>query len=207
MRISRGLLVAFFSACLFSIPASVYTATIQVSWLSNTDSDLAGYIVYCGTSSGTYATSYDAGASTTFLLTGAQSGTTYYIAVAAYDTSRNVSLLSAERSVSVPATSSSTTTTTSSAGIVPLTPAMNATVYSNPVLTWSGSGYTNYRVYVSTNGNKYSRIYMGSGKSCKMQDSLWTLFIPSGTTISWYVQGFTSAGKTTQSAVMKFKKG
>lgn len=66
---------------------------IEVSWNPIQQTDLEGYIVYYGTSSGEYrATSSDAGASpidtgdsTSITLDGVENGTLYYIAVAAYD--------------------------------------------------------------------------------------------------------------------------
>ncbi len=68
--------------------------TIELSWNPIQQTDLEGYIVYYGTSSGIYRSSdSDAGASpidigsrTSLSLEGLQNGTLYYIAVAAYDT-------------------------------------------------------------------------------------------------------------------------
>lgn len=201
MRIRRGILTGFFSACLLFLPTAVFTASIQVSWLPNTESDLGGYMVYCGTQPGVYTNSFNTGYATSFLLSGAQSGATYYIAVAAYDLNQKFSPLSVEKSVIVPAPAVPT------AGINPLYPSPGAVVYANPVFSWSGRGFSSYRVYLSTNGKKFSRIYSGTGTSCSMQQSLWSLFIPSGTTLSWYVQGYTSTGRSTQSTVRKFIKG
>jgi chitodextrinase len=59
-------------------------------------SDLAGYKVYSGVMSRTYGTPTDVSNSTTYTLTGLTSGTQYYIAVKAYDTSGNESVFSAE---------------------------------------------------------------------------------------------------------------
>ncbi len=67
---------------------------IEVSWDPIQQTDLEGYIVYYGTSSGEYrATVSNAGASpidarnsTNITLDGVENGTLYYIAVAAYDT-------------------------------------------------------------------------------------------------------------------------
>ncbi len=83
-------------------PPTGLTATprngrIEVSWNPIQQTDLAGYIVYYGTSSGVYrAADSDAGASpidvgteTSINLSGLQNGTLYYIAVAAYDTAGN----------------------------------------------------------------------------------------------------------------------
>ena len=50
--------------------------------------DLAGYKIYYGTSSGVYSVIIDVGNVTTFKVDGLSSGT-YYFAVTAYDNSRN----------------------------------------------------------------------------------------------------------------------
>ena len=57
-------------------------------------SDLAGYYVYYGTASGVYGPPVDAKNVTSYTLTGLTPGQTYFIAVAAYDTSQNRSELS-----------------------------------------------------------------------------------------------------------------
>jgi hypothetical protein len=68
------------------------SGTIKLGWEPNTESDLAGYRVYYGTSSGAYANSIDAGMGTpsggliTYSLTNLTKGQTYCIAVTAYDT-------------------------------------------------------------------------------------------------------------------------
>jgi len=67
--------------------------TIKLGWEPNTESDLAGYRVYYGTSSGAYDNSVDAGMGTpsgglvTYSLTNLTKGQSYCIAVTAYDTS------------------------------------------------------------------------------------------------------------------------
>jgi hypothetical protein len=67
--------------------------TIKLAWEPNTESDLAGYHVYYGTSSGAYTNLVDAGMGTlsdgtvTYSLTNLTKGQTYCIAVTAYNTS------------------------------------------------------------------------------------------------------------------------
>ncbi len=76
------------------ITATPGNGRIEVSWNPIQQTDLAGYIVYYGTSSGVYrATDSEAGVSpidvgnnTSISLSGVQNGTLYYISVAAYDT-------------------------------------------------------------------------------------------------------------------------
>lgn len=88
------------------LTATPGNGSIEVSWNPIQQTDLAGYIVYYGTSSGVYrATDSEAGRSpidvgteTSISLNGVQNGTLYYIAVAAYDTAgkRHRSTLSRE---------------------------------------------------------------------------------------------------------------
>jgi hypothetical protein len=75
---------------------------INLGWSANTESDLAGYKVYYGTSSGDYGTPIDigmgtlSGVLTTYSLTNLTKGQTYCIAITAYDNSNNESILSTE---------------------------------------------------------------------------------------------------------------
>jgi type IV pilus assembly protein PilY1 len=71
-------------------------AQINLAWDANTESDLAGYKVYYGTSSKSYTNSIDVGNVTTYTLTGLTQGQTYYIAITAYNTSSSESGYSGE---------------------------------------------------------------------------------------------------------------
>lgn len=88
-------------------PQAVRTLTgdgrVTLSWVSNTEPDLAGYRVYRGT------TSYDGPfaplgttVSTTYVDDAVNNGTTYYYAVAAFDDAGNESDLSVENTVDTP---------------------------------------------------------------------------------------------------------
>jgi hypothetical protein len=77
------------------------TTTATLSWMPNADSDLAGYKVYMGTSSGRYGTPVDVGNVTTYTAGNLTVGTTYYFTVTAYDQSKNESLHSSEVSKSI----------------------------------------------------------------------------------------------------------
>jgi hypothetical protein len=76
--------------------------TATVSWDANTESDLAGYKIYYGTTPRTgtdpkacgncgYSTVYDAGKVTSYTFSNLTNGSTYYFSVSAYDTSNNLS--------------------------------------------------------------------------------------------------------------------
>lgn len=82
-------------------PSLSQAGTATVSWNPNTESDLAGYKVYYGTASSTYAQVEDvdlttAGSDPEYTLTNLTDGQTYYFAVTAYDLNGNESIPSSE---------------------------------------------------------------------------------------------------------------
>jgi hypothetical protein len=101
MRVLRNAVIVVLAFLTF-FPAPSNAATLRVSWNANTETDLGGYLIYYGTQSGNYSACYDVGKITSYGITGVQSGTTIYIAMAAYDTSQNDSALSAEQHITVP---------------------------------------------------------------------------------------------------------
>lgn len=76
--------------------ASAAAATVTLTWAPNPEPDIAGYVVYYGTSSGLYSTSVDVGSQTSFQFVEPDSTTRYYFAVSAYNVSGARSELSAE---------------------------------------------------------------------------------------------------------------
>src|SRR5574343_1939020 len=91
-----------------------YNTSKRINWSMNTDSDLAGYIVYYGTASHAYSLMSTgvglAGDGSTGtpsrIISGLLDGTTYYFGVTAYDATGNESTFSGEvtASVTVPKT-------------------------------------------------------------------------------------------------------
>jgi hypothetical protein len=81
-------------------PPTPSDGTVTLAWDANSESDMAGYRVYYGTSSGTYQQArgggINAGLATEFSITGLQPGTTYYMTVTSYDRSGNESNYSAQ---------------------------------------------------------------------------------------------------------------
>lgn len=82
-------------------------AEIKISWDANTETDLAGYNIYYGTTARIgvdpkvctmcgYTTKKTSGTATTYIITGLTQGTTYWISVTAFDTSNNESGFSNE---------------------------------------------------------------------------------------------------------------
>ncbi len=83
--------------------STTVAGTANLSWKTNTDSDLAGYKVYQGTASGTYTAPLATipKGTTSYTATGLQTGTTYVFVITAYDSAGNESLHSNEVSKSI----------------------------------------------------------------------------------------------------------
>jgi hypothetical protein len=77
-------------ALFVSLPA-LAQVDVQVTWNANSEPDLAGYRVWWGTQAGVYPNSQEAGTATNDIIEGLSEGTTYYIAVTAYDLADNES--------------------------------------------------------------------------------------------------------------------
>lgn len=89
-------------------PPASGTKNISLSWIapsSRTDgnpvslTEISGYKLYVGTSSGSYDPAIDVGDATSYTLT--KSPDTYYIAIAAYDSTAQDGVLSSESVVTV----------------------------------------------------------------------------------------------------------
>ncbi len=84
-------------------PSAAGTVSVNLAWNASASSNVGGYIVSYGTGSGTYTQSSDVGNSTSTTLKGLQSGTAYYFAVSAYDTTRGlISKYSSEATFNAP---------------------------------------------------------------------------------------------------------
>lgn len=78
------------------------TSSLSLSWAANTEPDLAGYKVYCGTVSHMYDAARPVGKVTSLTIGNLPVGHTYYCGVTAVDTSSNESQMSAEVSKVIP---------------------------------------------------------------------------------------------------------
>jgi len=87
-RMARtSILTSFFLLIgLFLLPSpGLYAAQVTLAWNAETDPSVVGYRVYYGTASGSYQTNNDVGNNTTSTVSNLQTGTTYYFAVTAYN--------------------------------------------------------------------------------------------------------------------------
>ncbi len=83
-------------AVIFSVAPAAHAQTITLAWDSNPEPEVAGYIVYAGTQSGSYDREYDAGAVTTYTVPDITAGQRYCFAIAAYTASQLEGARSAE---------------------------------------------------------------------------------------------------------------
>lgn len=94
--------IATLTVLLFLQPGHVYSEEVYLSWDANQESDLAGYRIYYGTTSGSHAVKIDVGNTTSYAVSLLEAGKTYYFAATAYDTSGNESDFSKEISFHLP---------------------------------------------------------------------------------------------------------
>lgn len=99
-----GLAAFILIASLFAGFEPAQAASLDVSWASNTEADLAGYRLRLGTISGQYTQTVEAGSATSAQIDDIQIDTTYYLAVFAYDQAGNESAPSPEVSARVTST-------------------------------------------------------------------------------------------------------
>lgn len=71
-------------AALMTLPAA---QSVSLAWDPNSETNLAGYIIYYGTASGQYSVSNNVGNVTNCIVSGLWEGTNYFFVVTAYDDS------------------------------------------------------------------------------------------------------------------------
>ena len=189
MRVNSFIGFAFKTLLVFSFLLSssyAFGALLNLAWDANTESDLAGYKIYYGTSSGQYGTPKDAGNVTTYALTGLTAGTTYFIAATAYDTSGNESTKSNEVSGVAADASQTITVTTNPAGrqIV-----VDGTTYTAPqTFTWVVDSQHTLNVSSPQSGSTGTRFVFSSWSDGGAQSH--TITTPSASTT--YTANFTT---------------
>jgi len=65
---------------------SCFSAQVTVAWDENSETDIAGYKLHYGSTSGNYEYSVDVGNNTSCSISGLTEDTTYYLAATAYNT-------------------------------------------------------------------------------------------------------------------------
>jgi hypothetical protein len=107
--------VAAASAALLCLAAEAFaaaTGSVAFAWNANAETNIAGYRLQYGTTSGVYPNSLDVGKVTTATATGLNPGDTYHFVVVAYNTAGQTSPPSAQVSYTVPGTPNTAPTAT-----------------------------------------------------------------------------------------------
>ena len=123
-----GILSLGIALCLLAslIVSNAFAAQVTLAWNPNTESDLAGYRVHSGSTSGSYAMHIDVHNVNTYTVTGLTDGQTYYFAATAYNSAGNESGFSNQVSYSVPAANGAPSTPAVPSG--PASASVNAPV-------------------------------------------------------------------------------
>jgi hypothetical protein len=95
-------LLFFLMVPLLPCTAARAHAQVTLAWTASSSSNVAGYDLYYGTTSGSLPNSINVGNVTSYTMTGLSPGTTYYFAVTAYDSSGDQSGDSSVVSYTVP---------------------------------------------------------------------------------------------------------
>ena len=102
---------------LCTIPSSsALAATVNLAWNASTGSNIAGYKLYYGTSSGNYSYDVTVGQQTSCSISGLKEGRRYYFAATAYNTSDVESDYSKELPYTIPTSSTSDSTASNTSG-------------------------------------------------------------------------------------------
>ena len=98
-------LIFFFLSCTLSLAlcaSATHAASVTIAWDKNQDTNVAGYRVYYGTTSGHYTNMISVGKKTSCTISNLEPGQTHYFTATAYDFSGNESGFSGEIPYTVP---------------------------------------------------------------------------------------------------------
>lgn len=168
-----ALALAFVSSLV--LPATVQGAgepapSVSLAWNANPEPDVAGYKVHFGTQSGVYSNVIDVRGATSTTLPQMLMGSTYYLAVSAYNTAGQESPRSGEFSVTAAVPSSPALSTSFAMGSS-----------SQGSLQWkyprsSASTADGFTVYASEDLQNWSEAANVDPESAASSDSQWLYF-------------------------------
>jgi chitodextrinase len=176
---------------LFTGPPKSYALIANLTWNRNPESAVIGYRLYEGTISGTYTNSIDVGNATNKSVPGLTAGTTYFFAVAAYDTNGLESPFSKEVSCTVPFSNAAPVVTLTS-------PAANAAYTESATVPLAAS--------VLANGNSITAVWFYDGATllgecaASPYDFAWTNAAPGSHTLTAWASD--AAGMVSSSPVI-----
>jgi PKD repeat protein len=94
---------------LFFFSCNLFAANVNLVWDASSSTNVGGYKISYGQSSGNYSTTIDTGNKTNYVVSGLQEGTKYFFAVKAYDSTKTTeSVYSNEINVTAPITTDTT---------------------------------------------------------------------------------------------------
>ncbi|MGD8666783.1 MAG: fibronectin type III domain-containing protein [Desulfobacterales bacterium] len=115
-----------------------FASQITVAWDENSETDIAGYKVHYGTTSGNYEYIVDVGNTTSCSISGLTEGTTYYLAATAYNTNNVESNISEELVHTVESVITNNPPTVSITS-----PANGASIDSGAIISFDGAASDN----------------------------------------------------------------
>ena len=176
----------------FLIPSQLHAASATLTW-NGSGSRVHGYQIYYGLSHGSYNYSQDVGNTTTYTLSGLNTGQIYYLAVTAYNYAYIESGFSNEIAIQI----SQSGQVTASPSIPQLISPTGSTADPTPTFSWGNvKGAEQYAlwIYDSSGNTVFSKWYMAddivSGNTCyaTISQSL------SNGYYSWKVRAWNSLG-------------
>lgn len=102
VMVCRWLKIAILFVFMIQFAQLAHAYGVSISWLRNSENDVAGYKVYYGTTHRNYQHYIDVGPFTTAVIDSLRGGATYYFAVTAYDNLGNESAYSQEVDAAIP---------------------------------------------------------------------------------------------------------
>ena len=181
----------------FAFPA--FAGQVSLAWNASTSSTVTGYKVHVGTTSRSYSSHIDVGASVSATVPNLTSGTTYYYAVTAYNSAGVESSYSNEASSTIPtattAAPAAAFTATSTSGVAPLATTFTSTsTGSITSYAWnfgdgsSGSGASVSHSYTSAGTYTATLTVTGAGGSTSAAK---TITVSASTTTGTLAANFT----------------
>ncbi len=190
----------FLGASVLHPSARAEAASVTLGWDAATG--VSGYKIHRGTASGSYTTSIDVGNRTSYTLSDLTSGSTYYFAVTAYDTSSEQSGYSNEVSYAGGSSctysispSSASFTSSGGTGTITVTAASGCTWSASTGVSWAtissgtsgtGSGTVAYSVAANT-GSSRTAAFSVAGQTFSISQA-------AATSTTTYTLTLTTAG-------------
>jgi PKD repeat protein len=199
---------------LFLFSSNLFAASANLAWNASTSSNVGGYKISYGQTSGNYASTIDVGNKTTYAVPGLQEGSKYYFAVKAYDSTKTVeSGYSNETNFTVPATTAALTadfTVSKTSGVASLavdfTPVTTGTITSwkwdfpgsqTPSVTNTTAKVTTATYATAGSYNVSLTVTGSSGSVTKSYPNLITVTAPTTSTGTGTTTPTTSTGTGT----------